>query len=44
MKIIERNYENKQEINTETYMKKKLKKREYGKNRYRRMPEEKKQY
>ena len=33
-----------QEINTQTYLKKvKIKKREYGKNRYRSMSEEKKQ-
>ena len=34
----------KQEINTEIYLKKKkIKKREYGKNRYRNMSEQKKQ-
>ena len=44
MKMIKRDQENRQEINTETYLKKKKKKkREYGKNRYRYMSEEKKQ-
>ena len=42
MKTIKRNQETKQEINTETYLKKK-KKREYGKNIYHNMSEEKKQ-
>ena len=42
MKLIKRDKEIKQEINTETYLKKK-KRREYGKNRYHNMPEEKKQ-
>ena len=35
--------ESKQEINTETYLKEKNKKREYRKNRYHNMSEEKKQ-
>ena len=44
MKMIKRDYENRQEINTETYLRKKEnKKREYGKNRYRNTSEEKKQ-
>ena len=44
MKMIKRGYESKQEINTEICLKnKKNKKREYGKNRYRNMSEEKKQ-
>ena len=34
MKIIKKNYESKQDINTEIYLKKKKKKREYGRNRY----------
>ena len=44
MKMIKRDLENKLEINIETYLKKKNKnkKREYGKNRYLNMPEEKK--
>ena len=44
MKMIKRDEENKQEINTEIYLKKKKgKKREYGENRYRNMSKEKKQ-
>ena len=44
MKRIKKDWENKQEINTETYLnKKKIKKREYGKNRYHNMSKEKKQ-
>ena len=44
MKMIKKDKESKQEINTEIYLKmKKLKKTEYGKNRYRNMSEEKKQ-
>ena len=45
MKMIKKDYESKQEINIKTYMKKKKKKkkkkREYGKNRYHNMSEEK---
>ena len=42
--MIKKDKESKQEINTEIYLKmKKLKKTEYGKNRYRNMSEEKKQ-
>ena len=41
MKMIKRDYGYKQEINTETYLKKK-KKREYVKNRYHNMSEEEK--
>ena len=41
MKIIKKDQENKQEINIETYLKKKIKK-ENGKNRYLNMSEEKK--
>ena len=42
--MIKRDYESKQEINIETYLKKKKnKKREYGRNRYRKISEEKKQ-
>ena len=41
--MIKRDYENQQEINIETYLKnKKIKKREYGKNRYHNMSEGKK--
>ena len=41
---IKKNWESKQKINIETYLKKKKnKKRIYGKNRYRNMSEEKKQ-
>ena len=44
MKMIKKDWESKQEINTEIYLKKKKKeKREYGKNRYHNMSEEKKQ-
>ena len=44
MKMIKKDWERKQEINTEIYLKKKKKeKREYGKNRYHNMSEEKKQ-
>ena len=44
MKMIKKDWESKQEINTEIYLKKKKnEKREYGKNRYHNMPEEKKQ-
>ena len=44
MKMIKKDQGSKQEINTETYLKKiKIKKREYGKNRYHHMSEEKKQ-
>ena len=44
MKMIKKDLGGKQEINTETYLKKKKNKNgEYGKNRYRNMPEEKKQ-
>ena len=44
MKMIKRDEEDKQEINTEIYLKKKKgKKREYGENRYRNMSKEKKQ-
>ena len=39
--MIKRDYENRQEINIKTYLKKKKKKKkEYGKNRYRNMSEE----
>ena len=42
--MIKKDLGGKQEINTETYLKKKKNKNgEYGKNRYRNMPEEKKQ-
>ena len=41
--MIKKDYESKQKINTETYLKKKKIKKEYGKNRYRNMSEEKKQ-
>ena len=41
--MIKKDYESKQKINTETYLKKKIIKKEYGKNRYRNMSEEKKQ-
>ena len=42
MKMIKKYQESKQEINTETYPKKKKnKKREYERNRYCNMPEEK---
>ena len=41
MKMIKRDYGYKQEINTETYLKKK-EKREYVKNRYHNMSEEEK--
>ena len=42
MKMINKYQESKQEINTETYLKKKKNKnREYGRNRYRNMLEEK---
>ena len=44
MKMIKRDSENRQEINTETYMKKKkLKKANMGKNKYCNMSEEKKE-
>ena len=44
MKMIQKDWESKQEINTEIYLKKKKnEKREYGKNRYHNMSEEKKQ-
>ena len=44
MKMIKKDQGSKQEINTETYLKKKKnQKREDGKNRYRNMSEEKKQ-
>ena len=44
MKMIKKDWESKQEINTEIYLKKKKnEKREYGKNRYHNMSEEKKQ-
>ena len=41
--MIKKHYESKQEINTEIYLNKKNKKREYGKNRYHNMSTEKKQ-
>ena len=41
--MIKKDYESKQKINTETYLKKKKIKKEYGKNRYRNMSEEKQQ-
>ena len=42
--MIKKDWESKQEINTEIYLKnKKKEKREYGKNRYHNMSEEKKQ-
>ena len=42
--MIKKDLGGKQEINTETYLKKKKNENgEYGKNRYRNMPEEKKQ-
>ena len=41
--MIKKDYESEQEINTETYLKKIKLKREYGKNRYHNMSEEKKQ-
>ena len=42
--MIKRHYKSKQEVNTETYLKKKKNlKRQYGRNRYRDMSEEKKQ-
>ena len=43
MKTIKKDWEIKQKINIETYLKKIKTKREYGKNRYRNMSEEKKQ-
>ena len=44
MKMIKRDWGGKQEINAETYLKKKkIIKKEYGKNRDRNMSEEKKQ-
>ena len=44
MKMIKKDWESKQEINTEIYLKKKKnEKREYGKKRYHNMSEEKKQ-
>ena len=44
MKMIKRDSENRQEINTETYVKKKkLKKENMGKNKYCNMSEEKKE-
>ena len=44
MKMIKKDWESKQEINTGIYLKKKKnEKREYGKNRYHNMSEEKKQ-
>ena len=44
MKKIKKDWGNKQKINIETYQKKiELKKREYGKNRYHNISEEKKQ-
>ena len=44
MKMVKRDSERKQEINTETYLKKKKnKKGEYGRNRYQNIPDEKKQ-
>ena len=39
--MIKRDKGFKQKINTRTYMKKKKKKRDYGKNRYRNMSEDK---
>ena len=42
MKMIKRDQENRQDINIETYLKKQKIKREYGKNRYVNMSEEKK--
>ena len=43
MKTIKKDWEIKQKINIETYLKKTKTKREYGKNRYHNMSEEKKQ-
>ena len=44
MKTIKTDQENKQEKNTEIYLKKiKIKKRKYGRNRYHNMSQEKKQ-
>ena len=45
MKTIKKDEENKQDINIETYLKKKKnKKREYRRNRYHNMSEEKNKY
>ena len=44
MKTIKKDWESLQKINIETYLKKvRIKKKEYGKNRYHNMSEEKKQ-
>ena len=42
LKMMKRDQENRQDINIETYLKKKKIKREYGKNRYVNVSEEKK--
>ena len=43
MKMIKKDWDIKQKVNIETYLKKKKQKREYGKSRYHSMSEEKKQ-